>query len=320
MHASSYSDILALENEYLRIDLMPGQGAKICSLTDLRTGREWLLPSQLPGGGYLQATCGAEFSAFDTSGFDECFPTVSEGPHPDAVFRWPDHGELWSRPWTVEPHAHGLLTRIEGQAWPYTFSRRAFLDGDCLCLDYTLENHAEMAFRHLWSAHPLLNVTPGMKLLLPGSLSEAFVNGASDPGIGCFGESCPWPELIPGLDFSTVQPVECGKAIKLFFPHVPEGTCGILDPCTGEALTFAWDRSELPHLGLWLCYGGWPGGDRPGQLTVALEPCSGMPDRLLDAAERGLCSVLEPGERKTWSLRIRSHTFWNPQDRSGESL
>jgi len=319
MHPTGIPDPLTLQNEHLRLGLMPGQGAKICSLEDLRTGREWMLPSQLPGGEYRQAEYGADFAQFDTSGFDECFPTVSEGFHPDGSCRWPDHGELWSRPWSVEQEAEGLLARIEGQAWPYTFTRRASLKGDTLQLDYTVENHAERPFQHLWSAHPLLKVTPGMKLILPESIREAFVNGASDPSLGAFGELRPWPELSPGQDFSTVPSAACGRAVKLFFPRVPAGPCGILDPATGEALTFTWDRSELPHLGLWLCYGGWPEDGRPGHLTVALEPCSGMPDLLQDAAEGGACAVLAPGGRMHWSLRLRSHQQWNPLDQPGET-
>lgn len=314
-----FSDTVSLQNECLLIRLMPELGAKVCSLRDRRTGREWLLPSQLPGGIYRQAAYGSDFSQFDTSGLDECFPTVSGSPHLDASVQWPDHGELWSRPWAVEAQADALLARIEGHAWPYTFTRRLSLQGESLCLDYTLENHAERPFHHLWSIHPLLNVAPGMRLLLPPSLREAFVNGASHPKLGTFGEKRPWPELVPGWDASIVQPAACGRAVKLYFPHVPEGAYGILDPGTGEALTFSWNRRDMPHLGLWLCYGGWPGDAYPGHLTVALEPCNGMPDRLLEAAERKACAVLGPGERASWSLRIRSHRFWNPQDRPGET-
>lgn len=313
------TDTLSLENEQLSVQLRPGQGAKLSSLVDRRTGREWLLPSQLPDGAYLQADYGAAFDAFDTSGFDDCFPTVSASSIPETDLHWPDHGELWSRPWQVERQGESLLARIEGQAWPYTFSRRVSLEGDTLCLDYTLDNRADRSFPNLWSAHPLLKVNPGMKLQLSGSPSTAFLNAPADPAFGSHGETRPWPELLPGVDFSTVQPRDFGRAAKVFFPEVQEGTCGILDPQSGEALTFTWNPAELPHLGLWLCYGGWPEDGRPGHLTVALEPCTGLPDRLDQAMARRTCATLLPRGRAAWSLRLRSHRLHPPSSHPSEA-
>ena len=317
MPASTTIRSLTLVNEQVSVRMLPDLGGKLCSLRDRRTGREWLLPSQLAGGGYRNAAYGDDFSTFDTSGFDECFPVVGAGPHPDAAFQWPDHGELWSRAWEVEQTEDALMARIDGQVWPYTFSRRASLQGDSLCLDYTVENRAAAPFRHLWSAHPLLQVTPGMKLLLPQGLREVVVNGRTNLANGNQGDLRHWPEVTPGLDCSTVPPVTCGKAMKVFAPWVSEGWCGVMDPVSGEALTFHWNPAEVPHLGLWLCYGGWPTDGRTPHLTVALEPCTGMPDRLDDAAERNSCAVLGPGERKTWNLRLQLHTQWPMIVRSG---
>jgi galactose mutarotase-like enzyme len=318
MHPTDANPILSLENAELRVQLRPGLGAKLSSLLDKRTGREWLLPSQAPDGGYGAPAYGDDFSRFDTSGFDECFPNVSEGPCPNGEFRWPDHGEVWSRPWEARVEEGRITTRIEGRAWPYTLTRTAFLEGETLVLEYELENRASRPFPHLWSAHPLLRVTPGMRLLLPGTPREAFVNGASDPALGAYGDRRPWPEPVPGLDLSIVQDPSAGVAAKLFLPEVAVGCCGIQDPATGEALVFHWNPSEVPHLGLWLCYGGWPSDGRPGHLTVALEPCTGMPDALQEAAALGWCPELPAGARRTWSLRLRSHQHWTPKSSSGD--
>jgi galactose mutarotase-like enzyme len=208
----------------------------------------------------------------------------------------------------VAPGQDSLCTRIEGQAWPYTFTRRLHLDGPCLCCDYTLENHAQRSFAHLWSAHPLLKVEPGMRVLLPGAVREVIVDNASSPALGQAGARRPWPELVPGQDFSFVQAADARVAVKVFVPRAPAGVYGVFDPATGGALTFAWDQRAAPHLGLWLCYGGWPGDGRPGQLTVALEPCDGMPDSLREAVRQRTCQVLGPGQRRTWSLRLRTHS------------
>lgn len=314
MPSSAFTDTLSLENGQLSVQLRLGQGAKLSSLLDRRTGREWLLPSQLPGGAYLRSAYGDDFSLHDTSGFDECFPTVSACPVEGSGLQWPDHGELWSRPWEVERQGESLLARIGGQAWPYTFSRRVSLEGDTLRLDYTLDNHADRPFLNLWSAHPLLKVSPGMRLRLPGQPCEALLNGTGNRS-----QWRPWPELVPGVDFSTVQPRDCGRAAKVFFPEVSEGACAVLDPRSGETLSFSWDRAELPHLGLWLCYGGWPEDGRPGHLTVALEPCTGLPDRLDLASAQGTCASLPPKGRASWSLRLRSHRLQPPSSHPSEA-
>ena len=304
--AASSLDTVFLQNDQLRVACRPGLGAKLVSMLDRRTGREWLLPSQLPGGTYLQPAYGADFSRFDTSGWDECFPAVAAGPHPDAPITWPDHGELWSRPWRVEATPDSLTACVQGQAWPYTLTRRASLDGETLCLDYTLQNNAHRPFLHVWSAHPLLRVTPGMRIQLPGEIRDAYVDWSSDPARPAPGGWHAWPHWTPNVDLSTVQPTALGLAVKLYFRRLSEGRCGLVDPDSGQALILSWDLAAAPYLGLWLCYGGWPTDGRPGHLTVALEPCSGMPDRLTDAVQLGTSAVLPSGGTKSWSVRLRS--------------
>ena len=283
---------VVLENPRLRVELLPARGARLVSLLDRRLGREWLLPSQGPAG--------AGFAA-DPAGFDECFPNVAPGPCPSGRCSWPDHGELWDRPWEVEREGDTLVCRIEGRARPYGFTRRLALDGATLRLDYELENLGGEPFPHLWSAHPLLQVQPGMRLDLPAGVSEVLADCASDPALA--GRRLPWPG--ESLDLSLIRSRAAGVAIKRFVRDLPEGRCALRDPATGHALEFAWDPAEIPHLGVWLCSGGWPEVGR-GQLTVALEPCTGMPDALEAAWRLGCARILPAGGRSRWSLRLRS--------------
>jgi len=285
---------VVLENALLRVELLPGRGARLVSLLDRRLGREWLLPRQGPAG--------AGF-ADDPSGFDECFPNIAPGPCPSGRISWPDHGELWDRPWEVRREGDALVCRIEGRARPYAFTRRLRLDGATLRLDYELENLGAEPFPHLWSAHPLLLVQPGMRVALPAGVAEVLVEWASDPALGRAGQPRPWPGNP--LDLGLVRAGAAGIAVKLFVRDLPSGRCALLDPAAGHALSFAWDPAEIPHLGVWLCYGGWPAAGRR-QLTVALEPCTGMPDALDAAWRLGCARVLPAGGRSRWSLRLRS--------------
>src|SRR5258706_13509394 len=101
---------LTLENECLRLVLLPELGAKITSLVDLERGREWLAGHD--GRDYRRASLDADFGAPDASGWDECFPSVGAGFHfasPWEGVRLADHGELWTRPWSWHEEDDALV-------------------------------------------------------------------------------------------------------------------------------------------------------------------------------------------------------------------
>jgi hypothetical protein len=89
-----------LANDQLFVSFLPEVGAKMNSLKSVRSGREFLYkPLRDP---YRRAAYGASFADYDTSGFDECCPTMAECIYPEPGFagrKMPDHGDLWSASW-----------------------------------------------------------------------------------------------------------------------------------------------------------------------------------------------------------------------------
>jgi len=310
-------DFLAVENDEIRAVFLPEIGNKMVELRNLKSGKQFLLAPQTPAQSYVRPTYGAEFAAFDTSGFDECFPTVAPSNDRSLSDRekeyetlLPDHGELWSRPWEVHREASGLRFAIRGVRHEYDFEKRVRIQGNALALDYTLRNRAREPFSYLWSAHPLLKVTPGTELLLPREITTVLLNWASDPSIGSFGDRKAWPNLLPArrdASFASVQHPRLGVAVKCFTDALKEGRAGIYDRDADESLLMEFDTGKNPYLGLWLCYGGWPEGVEHKHLTVALEPTNGRPDSLEEAVRRGECTEIGAGEERTWSLRL---TLW----------
>jgi len=290
-----------LENENLTAVFLAERGGKLASLVDRVSGRSWLLPSTLQDGAYPAATYGADFSRFDVSGVDECFPNIAAGRHAGAD--WPDHGELWSRPWSLERTSEGLVSSIRGLAWPYRFVRRARLEGDALRLDYQLVNEAAEPFDCMWSLHPLLAATPGMRIVAPDEVDRVKVMWVSDPAMGNPGQWLPWPDLGLGADASVAPAAPARWAAKLFTQPLREGHCELRDG--GAALRVEWDVEAAPCLGLWLCYGGWPTDGRTGHYTVAIEPCSAPHDDLREARQSGECWTLDPGQERRWWVRLR---------------
>jgi galactose mutarotase-like enzyme len=194
--------------------------------------------------------------------------------------------------------------------WDYTFAKRITFEDNEVVIRYSLDNRGEEALPFIWSAHPLLKISAGCELLFADKFEEVLVNWASDPSIGAFGDVASWPHLLDGeqqVDFSKVPERTFERTAKLFTPRLEEGKVGLYREDVDESISFEFDTEEVPYLGLWLCYGGWP-VDQPSEnkhMTVGLEPATGRPDGLDEAIKRGECPILEAGDTINWMLNIR---------------
>lgn len=308
MLADSPLTPLVLANAHLSVEALPGAGGKLTSLRD-SSGREWLWRSpRLP----LKApTYGASYvREHDSGGFDECFPSVAEGPFPAEPWRGvaiPDHGELWGLAWDCERTEHGLTMGVDGVRFPYRFERSLMLCADApeVRLRYRVLNRAPFPFPFIWSSHPLLAIRPGMRLLLPeGALMRVY--GGSDPAFGACGATLTWP-MLAGRDLSRLPGPEAGYSVKLFGDSPSRGWVGLHDPRSATTLRMEYDPERVPQLGLWLNMGGWTPfeGETP-YYNLGLEPCIGAGDDLDLAIHRfGSYGVLPPKGELGWELTLR---------------
>ena len=301
---------VALRTAELEVVAVPSIGMK---LTNLRrpNGREWLwrsdqipLSPPRPGASYVETA--------DSGGWDECFPTVGPCPIPGAPSRpWlPDHGELWSAPWSSSVYDHSggttLSGRTEGTAFPYSFEREVTLDNHepLARFRYRVRNVGDKPFPWIWSSHPLLNVQPGSALTLDGveQVRIAAAHGRDDLSIGAVVD---WPSGIGGGG-EFVFPEAGAWAAKVFGDIGPEGRMSLTDPRKGERLEFVVRREEVPQVGVWINCRGWAPPGRTPYYNLALEPCIGAPDRLDLAVEEWHTSqTLGAGEERAWSLEVR---------------
>jgi hypothetical protein len=290
---------VTVEQDGLSVVLLPDIGGKIIALRRIETGRNVLYePPDFP---YRRPYEGAAFEDFDTSGFDECFPTVSACPDPTQPARaLPDHGWLWSRPWSCAMDGDELVTAVEIDD-ELRFERRLRIRGLQLLLSYRAQSRR--AQPALWSAHPLFACSPGSRILLPRDVDSLLVNWSKDNRLGSFGAHCAWPGSGERR-LDRIGPAETGAADKLFSPALRMGRCAFFDAASGESVLFGFDAAATPYVGLWICQGGWPLSRASKHYTVALEPCWGRPDALDEAVRRKEFRALAAGEVVTWSLTL----------------
>jgi galactose mutarotase-like enzyme len=304
---------LAIGNEQIEAVFLPQLGSKMISLRNKKTGTEFLLANQSEDKIYQHAYHGADFSEYDASGYDECFPTVEaseltvENNNGEKEISFPDHGELWSKEWDYEIQPNAILFFTEGVNAKYRIKKLIALKENRLVIDYSLLNMSDFPFYYIWSAHPLLAVEEGDRILLPENINKLFLNWASDDKIGTFGQYIhPSALLIDGSeeDIFKIHSKDLGIAIKGFTDPLNRGSAGLFRSRKDETLLVLFDNIKLPYLGIWLCYGGWPVDSERKHYTIALEPATGRPDSLSESVKRNECSLINIGEKKNWQVEF----------------
>ena len=273
-------EVYVLQNESLEISLVPALGAKVISLVNRWTGREWM---NSPAGGPKLFRNGQadDFATSTMIGWDECLPTVAPCIHKGRTL--PDHGEVWNVPWVIDREAfnRGLLkTSVALSVSPFHFERCITIRGNEIRLDYRLENLGDEPEHFLWSMHPLVPIYPGDALELTAESRELLGN----------------PPWLSRLDFETAQPA-CAKSHA---GPLREGRAAIKNLHSGDCMTFLWDTKLNHTLGVWLTRGGWNGHHHQ-----ALEPSNGSPDALADASVLNQCGMLPPRDKLDWQVTIQ---------------
>jgi len=272
--------VYQLRNRKVEVAIVPELGARIISLKNLATDREWMWHP--PGGlNLFRNQAGDDFSRSPLAGVDECLPTIAP-----CLWRGrnlPDHGEVWSASWTVDDNAWSrgvLATSTRLKISPFDFARTVELRENEIRLGYELRNRGDREELFIWAMHPLLRLRRGDKLVLPAS-TRALLNGEA------------W---LDSLD-SGISNQDCSK---LFARPVSEGLVAIRNVESGDQFEFEWNAAQNNTVGLWFTRGGWHGHHH-----FAVEPSNADHDALNEAAARKHCGVVAAGGAVSWHVRFR---------------
>ncbi|GIF62537.1 hypothetical protein Ais01nite_05720 [Asanoa ishikariensis] len=257
-----------------RFDL--GLGGRWTSLTG--GGREWLWSRHDPARSTVSP--GAPF--VDAGGLEECVPTVRG---------LPDHGDVWSRPWT------GSAAFSSVRCADFELSRTVKDEAGAVVATYRLS--ADPGYRFVWAAHALLDLSERARLVAPeGTVARLYPEAAPLlPGV--------WPSAAAYLDGSWPAP----HGLELDRLGAEDGTAvGAVLCCVAVRVVDGADaldlRVEAPSgvpvaTALWRNLGGFPEGSP--YRSIGVEPMLGT---VFDLAEAGPddAAVVPPSGELTWRL------------------
>ncbi len=282
-----------LENDILRVAVLPEVGAKIHQMIFKPTDRDLLFHH--PRVEVRKPVFGVNVDNWWTGGIDECVPTgapcVVDGEE------LPYLGEAWSMPWSAERlSATAVAFRRDGVITPFHIERIMELrPGEPFVrMRHQLTNTGTTPFRFIWGIHPGLAVGPATRIQIPARLGVIDESWPQDR-LGAPGTTYPWPKQ----ELTELAETPGGTWDLHYATELEAGWLAAWDARwqSGFGMTFPPDVFKC--VWVWLVDGGWR-----GIRCVAVEPWTGFPSALAAAVEAGHASQLGPGDSLTADTRI----------------
>jgi galactose mutarotase-like enzyme len=287
-----------LRNDQLRVAVVAGEGGRVASLRSESFGVEFLFRSGRDSLG-LPARLEARFRDGACGGIEECLPSVGPSGETTEGGPVPDHGDFWQLDWPVRATPDGLWMQATGFSRPLSFRKQMSLRESSLVIGYEVENFGSAPVSFLYACHPLLAIEAGDRIVLPEEITSLQVGYSRG---GRPGNRAAWPGAP---DLSVTLARNDGGAEMLYTDRLRTGWAGLYRAGSGTGLVVRFDTTQMPFLGLWLCYDGWPeGGDEPRQYAVAFEPTVAPCGTLMEAQTKGLAPVLGAGQAFRWAIEF----------------
>lgn len=285
---------VVLDNGTVQVVVL-GDGGRIASLLDRRSGREWLQPPCDAELAPLPAA-GARFTETDHFGWDEMLPTVDPCVFPVDPFAGEmlaDHGELWSRTWEFVEVGSKRCTQVVQCAVPPCALRRTItLDGGRVRMEYELASQSDQSLPVLWAAHPQFAAGGVCLRIEPPPASLVDVTAGDDT------VSVPYTG-----DLRVDRDVPHGEDRMYYVPPGGPVKAVVLETRDGSWLRCRADAIVCPYVGLWLDRGRYSTGE-----VIAVEPTTAYYDALDRAVRTGRIASLAPGEPLRWWMTVEVGT------------
>jgi hypothetical protein len=228
----------------------------------------------------------------DAGGLEECVPTVRGAP---------DHGDAWSRAWTVADGADFHVVRCPR----FELTRSIDVRTGAVVAEYRLA--ADPGFRFVWAGHALLELS-----------EHALLRMAQNTKTRLFAEAAPylrrpWPD---GADWIEGDwPAPAGLCLDALGPDDGSAVGAVMYGAGNAAAAVVHDGQDSLRLtvetdgqptsvALWRNLGGFPRGSP--YRSIGVEPMLG---RVFDLAQAGDgdCAVTPAAGEVRWRLTITAY-------------
>lgn len=294
-----------VENESLRLTVLPELGAKIYDIVHKRSGKNvlWHNPRIRP----RKVPFGSRFDDVWSGGWDEIFP--SDGESVVGIERFPEMGETWPLQWDYRiakrRDSATLITSVMTPISPVKFTRKLTLrsgESRFVC-DYEIMNLSHNEIKFLWKVHAAFPIDERCRIEIPaacGIVDAKYCGNFSTTPYK-------WPMAFAKdgelIDVSRVDPSRNDCTLH-FVSGLSEGVAMFIDEGDGLQSTLRFDRKILNNIWLFLAYGGWR-----GHFTAVIEPSTSYPVDLAAAIKEGHVYSLPGKESLTTSVEFGVETI-----------
>lgn len=320
-------EAVALQNESLRITVLPGKGTDILEFLykPLDIDFLWLSYSGLrPVGSINSNVCDPSGVFLDNypGGWQEVLPNFGE----PCVYKGGNlgqHGEVAILPWkyTVvldEPTCVSVKFSVRCVRAPYLLTKTMTLHpGPVLVLDEYLVNESSEDMDCMWGHHPAFGgmfLDETCQLHLPPCRVRTPDEYTSPNARLERKQDCRWP-MMKGcdgetVDLSRIPPPSSRSHDMAFLYDFQEGWYAITNPTKNVGFALAWDSRVFRYLWYWQVFRGWSGYPWYGMTyNIGLEPCTSYPPPLSNAIQHNTQLRLGPGE--TIRTKLSASVFTN---------
>jgi len=320
-----------LENEHLRITLLPGKGGDILEFRDKKADVDVLWHAEhnwlSPGETSVPESGDGNWMRYYPGGWQLNLPLAGWGGTVSGT-SYAAHGESALLAWDVEvltdtAEEVSIGLSVELSEYPLSVERQLTLSSGraALQISESITNEGAVPVEYIWQHH----VTLGAPLLGPDArLDIPAETGQVDPSYGdndvfengrlASGERFDWPDapLAEGgvTDLREIPPQEARLHDQAYALDLEDGWYGLTNPDLdlGFGLRFPTDPFEA--VWYWQALGGYENAPLYGRnYNVGIEPTSAFPAGSVPEAQRenGTMKTVDPGESVSADLTAATY-------------
>lgn len=310
-------DVLIIENELLKIVILPRKGADVYELVDKRLGVNFLLKTpqgSLPPGEVEPK----DFLDNYEGGWQELFPNTDTSC--DYKGRsLPFHGEVALLPWEFlverdDAEETSVRFIVRCRQTPFELQRLMRLrEGKAdLEIEEVVVNHSEAAAEFVWGHHLVLGgdfLEEGCRLEMPANLLTTR-DELYEPATARLapGQRERWPHARgrrerEWIDLGYIPGPEVHSHDEIFISELSRGEIAVTNPRLGLRFALEWNESVFPWVVLWQPFGGSDEPPLTGIYGLGIEPWV-WPDNLEAAIKQGKAIKVPAGESFSTKLSV----------------